>query len=128
MSFDSKKPHGTIHGVYAACPQARYEQGGKLYDVRYQEVKAGDLLKAAPASAPVVPAPAPAPVAPAAPAAPQATQHVPVPDPEADALAAEIAEVKVKLVEAEVKSKASPTPSNRAAATRLTNKLKKLEA
>jgi hypothetical protein len=140
--FNPNKPFGTICGVFEECPQAKYEQGGKFFDIRYQEVKRGDIGAHTPAVIPVSTAPsapvlaalaaASTPVAPAAPTAPApvappTTQHVPVPDPEADALAAEIMELRIKLTEAGVKAKASPTPTNKAAVTRLTNKLKKLD-
>ncbi len=101
MPFDPKKPFGTIHGYCTVCEGAKYEQGGKFYDTRKNEISQGS--KSSDAKIPKAP-------------------EVPIP-PVINAAALE-----KKLEHAKEKVKAHPSPSNRGAVTKFENQLSAIVA
>jgi hypothetical protein len=93
--FDPKAPFGTIHGQCAEFPGAAFSQNGKVYDVHKKEI--GGTGEVATASS---------------------TPPPPPPPPTDD-----VAEVAEKLRQARTLLAADPSPSRKAAVTKLEKKL-----
>lgn len=101
MTFNVRKPFGTICGHFPECPTAKYEQGGKFYDVNRDEIKlesATPEVKEVPVFVPPVPTPA--------------------------VKAVTINSLKGELLEAQSVVADDPSPANRGRVTRIENKIK----
>lgn len=99
MTFDPKKPFGTVHGLLEEFPTAKFEQGGRLYDISKQELTGGKSKGL------------------------RAPDLAPPPPP---SLSDQIAAITKKLDSAKNKLKAKPSPGRRLTVTKLEGELETL--
>ncbi len=93
MPLDINAPFGVVKGICAEYPGAKFEQGGKLYNAKHEQIRANGAV------VPVDTPPAP---------------------PKFDD---QILELETKLLEAKRALEADPSPGRRSAVTKLENKI-----